>query len=143
MLEQLKACYAQYEREARQAVLNANPTDGLFGMGADPRKHPCHDQFYRAVEAWVAEFLKGEPSDWEIADAAEWIIRAADGHRDEETYWYMYAAQIHAQPLIQRMPAHRSAELAEWYNSAYPAIDRMPVQKTVFKLLRKCGKAKK
>ncbi|MBQ7800983.1 MAG: hypothetical protein IJ375_01520 [Oscillospiraceae bacterium] len=143
MLERLKARYGQYEREAREAVRKARPTDGLFGMGADPRKHPCHDQFYEDVGSWVAEFLAAEPGTEEAAEAAEWILMAADIHRDEETFWYMYAAQGHARELIPLMPPERRAALRDRYDGAYPAMDRMPVQKTVYKLLRKNTKAKK
>ncbi|MBO4939270.1 MAG: hypothetical protein J6C98_09805 [Oscillospiraceae bacterium] len=143
VLEQLKARYARYEQEARKAVLNAKPTDGLFGMGADPRKHPCHDQFYQDVAEWADTFEKTAPSAQAAADAVEWIIRAADSHRDEETYWYMYAAQVHARLLIPLMAPDRCASLVRWYDSAYPPIDRMPVQKELFRLLRKCSKAKK
>lgn len=143
MMERLKARYEQYEKEAQKAVLEAKPTDGLFGMGADPRKHPCHDRFYADVESWVGEFLSREPSPEEAAEAAEWIIKAADSHRDTDAYWYMYAAQGHACPLIGRMSAERCKALAQWYDNAHPAIERMPVQRSVYKLLRKIAKAKK
>lgn len=143
MLERLKARYGQYEQESRQAVEKAKPTDGLFGMGNDPRKDPCHDRFYEDVAAWVQEFLETAPDPQAAADAAEWILRAADAHREQEVYWYMYAAQGHALELIRRMPQSRSETLLRWYDEAYPKIERMPVHREVYKLLRKVAKAKK
>lgn len=143
MLERLKDRYGQYEQEARQVRERARPTDGLFGMGADPRKDACHDRFYEDVGRWVGEFLAAEPGPNEAAEAAEWILRAAADHREQDTYWYMYAAQGHVKELLRRMPPERCAALAAWYDSAYPPVERMPVQKEIFKLLRRYGKAKK
>lgn len=142
MLNRLKARYWQYEVEAGKSVQKARPTDGLFGMGADPRKHPCHDAFYEDVGNWVDEFLNAEPSSQEADEAAMWIIKAAAGHRDTEVYWYMFAAQGYAVPLIQKMTPESCRELAEWYDKAYPKRDRMPVQQNVFKLLQKRAKGK-
>ena len=143
MLNQLKARYERYEQEARQARKKASAFDGLFGMGADPRRHPCHESFYEDVARWVQEFLEAGPSVPEVSDAVEWILMAADSRRGTDVYWYMYAAQGLAEPLIGRMAPERCAQLLRWYDKAYPKCERMPVQASVYKLLRKCVKAKK
>ena len=69
-----------------------------------------------------------------------WILRAADGCRDRETYWYMYAAQAHALPLIPGMTQEDCRVLLDWYDGAYPPRDRMPVQEQVYKALKKAAR---
>lgn len=140
MLQQLKARYGQYEQEMQKVLAKASPTDGLFGMGADPKAHPCHDYFYEAVEEWVREFEASQPSAEDAAEAAEWIIQAANAHRDTPVYWYMYAAQQLAAPLIPRMDPKRCRALVEWYDQAHRKIERMPAQQKLYKLLRKHAK---
>ena len=142
MLQQLKARYEQYEQELHKVIQKASPGDGLFGMGADPKAHPCHDSFYEAVENWVREFEAAQPSPQEAAAAAEWIITAADAHRDTPVYWYMYAAQQLAAPLIERMEPGRCEALMVWYDQAHRKVDRMPAQQKIYKLLRKRARGK-
>ena len=110
-------------------------------MGDDPRRHACHEQFYEDVAAWVAAFQAKDPTGEQAEAAVRWILESAAEHRDEDVYWYMYAAQGHAKNLIPRMTAEACAQLAAWYDEAYPALDRMPAQQEVYRLLkRRSGK---
>ena len=143
MLEQLKARYGRYCLEYAEVLRKKSPADGLFGFGNDPKKHPCHDSFYEDVAAWVREFAANDPTAPEAEAAVELILRAPAQHREEEVFWYMYAAQKHAAELITRMGPEACADLAVWYNEAYPKLDRMPVQKDIYKRLRKGAKARK
>lgn len=143
MLEQLKARYERYCREYDEVLRKKSPADGLFGFGNDPKKHHCHDSFYEDVAAWVREFEANDPAAPEAEAAVDYILRAPERHRDGEVFWYMYAAQKHAAELIARMGPAACGELAAWYNEAYPRLDRMPVQKDIYKRLRKGAKARK
>ena len=137
-MEKLQAIYAEYFKKAADARSKASPFAGVWGMGDDPRKHHCHDAFYEAVEAWVKEFA---PADAEAAlEAVKYILEAALSRRDEDVYWYLYAAQGLVMPLIPRLRSEDCKALAQWYDKAYPRRDRMPVQQNLFKALKKAGK---
>lgn len=137
MLRQLIDRYEQYAREAAAAREKAGLCDGLFGFGRDPRKDPCHEAFYQAAGEWVTAFLQTEPGASQCAEAVHWLLTAADIHREEDTFWHLYAAQGHALPLIPRMTGSDCKALLQWYDKAYPARDRMPVQDNVVKALKK------
>jgi hypothetical protein len=141
LIEVLKNHCDRYLADAREAREKAGLCDGLFGMGKDPRKDPCHERFYRTVESWTAEFLKQEPAAQQQAAAAAWILKAADEHRDEtDVYWYLYAAQVHALPIIAKLEQGSAKELLQWYDRAYPARERMPVQDQVYRALKKAAR---
>ena len=141
LLQTLKNRYDRYVAEAQEARQKAGLCDGLFGMGNDPRKHPCHERFYEAVGSWVANFLEGKPGEGECAEAAEWILKAADLNREnQDAYWYMYAAQIHALPVIAKLPRDEAKRLLQWYDRAYPPRERMPVQDQIFRALKKTAR---
>lgn len=140
-MQRLKDQYVKYLSEAEQARRKAGLCDGLFGMGNDPRKHPCHGSFYEAVETWAAGFLKENPCGDECAEAAAWILKAADLYREnQDVFWYMYAAQIHALPIIAKLNRADAKHLLQWYDRAYPARDRMPVQDQVYRALKKAAR---
>lgn len=142
MLERLKARYEQYEQDMKKVLAKASPADGLFGMGNDPKAHPCHDYFYEDVESWVAEFQATDPSREDVNQAVEWIVMAADAHRNTPVYWYMYAAQQLAAPLIEKMDPQRCEALVRWYDHAHKKLERMPAQQRLYKLLRKHAKGR-
>lgn len=136
MMEQLRQRYEQYQQDAREAVRKANPWDGMLGFGNDPRRNPCHERFYADVEAWTEEFLRRGPSAAEAAEAVRWMLQAAQEHRDEVTFLYLFAAQGHARKLIPLMAAEDCGMLQDWYDGAYRKVERMPVQQEVYKLLK-------
>ena len=142
-MQNLKNRYEQYLEEAAKARQKAGLCDGLFGMGNDPRKAPCHEAFYEFVASWVAEFLEKTPATGTCAEAAAWIVKIADAHRGEkDVFGYLYAAQRHALPLIAWMEQESAKKLLCWYESAYPRRDRMPVQDEVCKALKKAARPK-
>lgn len=63
-----------------------------MGLGMDPRKHPCNQEFYEAVEAWVRQFLAQSPTHEAIFAATEYILHAPVGQEQELTYGYLFAA---------------------------------------------------
>jgi len=143
MIRELKDRYGQYEMEAQRARDRAGLCDGLFGMGNDPRKAPCHQSFYDAVGQWTEVFLKSGASAGDCEEAAVWILQAADLHREEpDVFWYLYAVQAHALSLIPRMEQEAAGKLMDWYAKAYPPKDRMPVQDKVYHALKKTARSK-
>ena len=142
MLQTLKDRYEQYREDVRKVTAKARSTDGLFGMGDDPRKDPCHMRFYEDVEQFLREFLKTGPDAQETYEVARWIIAAPVLHRGEATYWFAYAVHGLCKELIPRLDAVGCADLLAFYDENYPKQDRLPVHKELYKLLKK-GAGKK
>lgn len=136
-LETLEKLYRDYCEKAEQVRRKASRFAGAFNMGDDPRRHSCHEQFYEDVAHWTTGFLAEDPTAEQAEAAVRWILESAAAHRDEDVYWYMYAAQGHTKNLIPRMEARACAELAAWYDETYPVLDRMPAQQEVYRLLKK------
>lgn len=143
MLRQLQERYEAYDRETRELARKAPPSGGLFGLGEDPRKDPCHMRFYQDVEQWVADFRAAEPESREACQAVEWILMAAARRKGEPAYWFMYAAQGLCRELIGLLDPEDCARLRALYDGSYPRRDRLPVQKEIYKALRRgAGMAK-
>lgn len=136
-LQQLQSIYETYIAECTNVIENASPTDGLFGMGSDPRKDPCHTRFYENVDQWVQAFLKENPDEEGAYQAVRWILNAPADHIGEPVYWFMFAAHGHCRALIPLLSREHCAELRELYDDRYPKRERMPVQAEIYKLLRR------
>ena len=141
-MEQLKACYAAYLAAVEKAEKNKSTWNGAFGLGVSTKDHPCHDDFYEAMEAWCEAFLEKKPSQNEAEEAVRYIFEMSEAHRDKLPYWYMYAAHGFTRPIIPLVSAEFAGSMRVWYNERNPRQDRMPVQREVFKLLKKQEKAK-
>jgi hypothetical protein len=136
-LDELKELYAKYAEKAEQVRKKASPIAGMFGFGDDPRRHSCHDDFYEAVEHWVADFMDSAPETDEIVAVTRWILEEPNNHQGKECYWYMYAAHGLTSPVIPKLPQDVCSQLRAWYGSTYSVRERMPVQQQVYKLLQK------
>lgn len=139
-LEQLKGIYAKYIQDVATVYRNAKPVDGLFGWGDDPRKDPCHMRFYEDAEQWTKTFLAAGPGQAEVFEAVRIMLETPAEHREQHCFWFMYAAQGLARELIPMLDRAQCAQLRDFYDDAYPKRDRMPVQKEVYKLLKKGAK---
>ena len=137
MLSQLIAYYDEYEKELEELHRKAPATAGLLGMAGHPRDDRCNEIFYYNVEKWIKGFLQGNPNQTDVDTVAEWILKLADVHRRDHTYWFCYALQAHAKKLIPLMSREKALELQKWYNEAYPKVDRLPVQVEIYKMLLK------
>ena len=140
MLAHLKDIYAQYSHDVKELRQNASVFDGMFGMGNDPRDDRLHDVFYDYVGKWAELFLQQNPSGEDVAAAVRWILEAAALHRNEDVYWYYFAAQIHVKAMIPLLAADDCKAIRDWYQEHYPRIERMPVQRDVYRML--CRSAK-
>ena len=137
MLQQVRERYRQYDEEATQVRRKAAPGDGLFGFGNDPKKHPCHEQFYEDVGKWTKAFLATQPGPRESFEAARFLITAPKECSGKDSYWMMYAAQGWCRELVCRLDAEGCGKLRELYDELYPKRDRMPVHQELYKALKK------
>ncbi len=137
MVQTLKERYEAYIQEVAQVMANAKPTDGLFGWGDDPRRDPCHMRFYEDVEKWTQVFLASSPDQTRVYEAAKFILETPDAHREKASFWFLFAAQGMTRGMIPMLSQAQCAALRELYDDRYPRRERMPVQKEVYKLLKK------
>ena len=72
-MEQLKACYTAYLAAVEKAEKNKSTWNGAFGLGTSTKDHPCHDNFYEAMEAWCETFLGKKPSRSEAEEAVRYL----------------------------------------------------------------------
>lgn len=144
VLLQLEEAYASYAQQVHEAAKKSTVIDRFVGSANDPRNHPSHQEFYKAVEQLVEGFAQTQPSAEEAMPVARWLLETAAAHRDDNhTYWYLYAIQTHAQKLIGLLRPADCRALAESYQRLHPKYDRMPAQEKLFKALRKAAKEKK
>ena len=136
-MEKLKQCYERYIAAAEKAEKNKSTWNGAFGLGASTKDHPCHDDFYEAMESWVQEFVAKNPSREEAEEAVTYIFEMSENFRGKLPYWYMYAAHGFTRPIIPLVSPEFAEKKRIWYNERNPREDRMPVQREVFKLLKK------
>lgn len=138
-LEELKEIFSQYETTAQQVWAKASPLAGMLGMSNDPRNHSCHEAFFGAVERWTAAFYSTNPTPEDAAQAVRFILEAAKEREGKNTYWYLYAVHGNVRSLIPLLTEEDCRQLREYYDVSYPAIDRPPVQREVYQLLRQYG----
>lgn len=136
-IQRLKTIYADYVEAVAKVYQDAKPMDGLFGWGDDPRKDPCHMRFYEDAEKWTKEFLAAGPDQEACFEAARFLLQTPEAHREQHCFWFMFAAQGLTREMIPLLTAQQCAELRTFYDEAYPRRERMPVQKEVYKLLKK------
>ena len=138
---ELREIYETYLQKVAKVMDNASAFDGFWGWGDDPKKDPCHMEFYEAVETHLQALLKQQPSEDILFDVADWIIRAAADHKGTAAYWYMFAVHGLCKDLIPLLTPAHCASLRDFYDDHYPKIDRLPVQRDLYKLLKKRAKA--
>lgn len=136
MLQKLRERYEKYEQDVQKTAQEASFFDGVFGMGTDTRKAPCHMEFYEDVQRWVKDFLKTEPDSDTAYQAVRWILMAPAGRQGDAVYWFLYAAQGLCRELIPLLMPGDCAQLRELYDASFPRRDRMPVQKEIYICLR-------
>ena len=69
------------------------------------------------------------------------IFEMSEAFRGKLPYWYMYAAHGFTRPIIPLVSPQFAKEIRIWYNEHNVRQDRMPVQREVFKLLKKQERA--
>lgn len=133
-LSALEEIYRAYTKKLADVYAQAPIAAGLFGMGDDPRNHSCNDEFYQNVAQWAQNFASHANAQ-DAKAAVEWILYQPARERQKLTYWYMYAAQKHAQPLIPLLFPQAKDEIRQRFAELYPKQTWTPVQKEVYRLL--------
>lgn len=139
-MQQLKQRYEAYVEEAIAIRKHAGPLAGMLGLGGGPQNDPKHIFFYEDVQKWVANFLKRDPDTAAREEAVAFILRAPVEVGQADSYGMMYAAHGLVRELIPGLSAECCAGLQEYYDAHYPKRERMPVQREVYKLLKKGAK---
>ena len=135
-MEQLKACYEAYFAKAKKVWEERPAWDGVLGFGQSTKDHPCHMEFYEAVTAWMEQFLKAPSAD--VAEAAiTYILQTPESHKEEFTYWTLFAVHGVARPLVGLISPAHAGKMREWYDATYRRQERMPVHRELYKMLKK------
>lgn len=140
MLTQLQTLYTDYAATVKELRRKARMFDGFLGLGKDPRKDPCHEAYYQAVGNWVAEFVATEPDQDSVMQAALCILETPVAYKDQECYWFMFAAHGHIKPMIGLLGKENCVALGKRLEELYKKQDRMPLQKELLKMLAKAAK---
>ncbi len=138
-MEQLQKLYADYLVQAQQVREKAPAWAGVFGLGDDPRKHPCHEAFYENAQSWLREFVVAQPSREQARLAAEFLLEEPGKYKNAEGYWFLYVCIGFIRELIPYLGKEDCRQLAQRMNSLYPKRERMPVQQQTLKQLQKAG----
>ena len=140
-MEQLKACYTRYIGAAEKVWKERSAWDGALGIGASSKDHPCHMDFYEAVEGWVDRFLKNDPDPETAEVAIAYVVQTSETYKGQFTYWTMFAAHGLVRPLVSLVSPGFAAQMRKWYDEHLPRPDRLPVHKDLYKLLKKRERA--
>ena len=54
----LLACMENYNEAVKKMTAKLRPGDGLLGFGRDPKRDPCHMEFYEAVGEAVGRMVQ-------------------------------------------------------------------------------------
>lgn len=134
-LEELKALYEEYFRNAEKARKRASLFGGVFGLGEDPRRHPCHEDFFETLGEWTEQLESVNPEPEIVREVVKWILEAPLEHGSKDTFWILYVAHGHIKSLIPLLNDQDRKAFAQWYDEKIPKRDRLPVQAEVYKLL--------
>lgn len=115
----------------------ARPFDGVFGMGNDVRKDPCHMKVYEDIQAAVEAAVAGGIYPEEADRAAETLLKAESSYTCPSCCGMMLTAfQGHIIPLTKHMSAAKREELRAWMDTTTPKRRRLPVQNNLYKALK-------
>ena len=140
MINQLKQMYETYKEKSLEVRRKAPVFAGILGLGSDPRRHPCHEEFYEDTIKWTDEFVKTAPSAETAMEAAQFILEEADKNRDVDAYWFLFVAVGNLRPMIPFLTKEQCKTLAARFDELYPKRERMPVQVETYKKLVKASK---
>lgn len=137
MTERLKDLYAAYARQAQDVRKKARVTDGMFGMGEDPKNDPCHGAFYENVSDWIDTFCATAPTAKGAAEALLFMMEAPAGQEKKDSYWMMFAALGSARKLVPGLNRQDAQALLERMEQLYPRHLRLPAQEQLYRELKK------
>ena len=131
------ACVERYEQAMGRLETGLRPGDGLFGFGNDPKRSPCHMDFYNEVGRVAARLAEEGCPPEEAAEAVELLLTMGEKFGRRLTQPMMEAVQGHALPLIPLLTCEQARAMAGRYALRYPRRKRLPVQNQVFLALER------
>lgn len=135
--DELRAMIADYLLQVEKLLAEAQPADGLLGMGKAPQHAPCHEEFDRRVEALFVAAAEDVLSAGEAAELAAVLLFAEDaGFLPDCARWMLIAAHRHCQKITRFLYPEAAADLYARYSKLYPVYRRLPIQKELLKALR-------
>ena len=138
MFEQVKALYGRYTEQATALEQNRKIGEGLLGFGKKPADDPCHMRFAEELAALLRSFAAEEPDSFAAAQVSEYVFRAQSEFRQIlSIYWMLSAVHGATEPLIGYLSEEDAQRLLALYDREVPRRERLPVQKQVYKLLKK------
>ena len=139
----LTECMERYNEAVRKVRAHLKPGDGLFGFGRDPKRDPCHMEFYEAVGEVVGRIAQSGPTPQEAEEAVRFLVTLAqvEGYF-ELTRPMREAVQGHARTLVPFLMPETARALAAWYAKTYSRRSRLPVQSQLLKELERRANGK-
>lgn len=135
-LGELQGILDTYGEELEAAGKKRKAASGIFGFGPKPGDDPCHEKADRAVQT-LLEQLAGENDPETAGQVVDGLFRAeAERKWPADAQIMMIALQRHALPLLEQLPPEKKRELQAWYEKRYKRSQRLPLQKTILKLLK-------
>ena len=140
MLNELKKMYQDYNDKSLEVRRKAPIFAGWLGLGSDPRRHPCHEEFYDATIQWTEKFVASQPSQESVMEVATFMLETPNQFRDYDSYWFMFVAVGNIRPLVPLMAKEDCKALVKRFDELYKKHDRLPLQKETYKILAKAAK---
>lgn len=140
MLNELKERYQQYAEKSLDVRKKAPLFAGILGLGSDPRRHECHEDFLNDVIARVDAYVKTAPDSEEAAEVAMFMLEEPMKFKEYDSYWFMFVAVGCIRSLVPLLRKEDCKKLAERFDELYKKRDRMPVQIETYKMLVKASK---
>ena len=140
MINQLKKMYEDYQEKSLEVRRKAPLFAGILGLGSDPRRHPCHEEFYEATIAWTDSFVKSAPTQEEAMEVATFVLEAPDKERERDAFWFLWVAVGNIRTMIPLLGKENCKILVARFDELYKKKERMPVQVETYKMLVKAGK---
>ena len=140
MINELKQMYEEYQKKSLEVRQKAPVFAGILGLGSDPRRHPCHEEFYDATIAWTEKFVKSAPTQQEAMEVASFVLEAPEKERERDAFWFLWVAVGNIRSLIPFLSKEDCKALAGRFDELYKKRDRMPVQVESYKMLVKASK---
>ena len=140
MINELKQMYADYQKKSLEVRQKAPIFAGILGLGSDPRRHPCHEEFYEATLAWTEKFVKSSPTREEAMEVASFVLEAPEKERERDAFWFLWVAVGNIRSLVPLLSKEDCKVLAARFDELYKKRDRMPVQVETYKMLVKASK---
>ena len=140
MINQLKQMYEDYQKKSLEVRRKAPLFAGILGLGSDPRRHPCHEEFYEAAVAWTDSFVKSGPTQEEVMEVATFVLEAPDKERERDAFWFLWVAVGNIRAMIPLLGKENCKILRARFDELYHKKERMPVQVETYKMLVKASK---